>query len=240
MTNDTVLTIGAAAFVGLAVGYFASEASKTRLHDKLDSQIEAGVEATAAQVATLEGKITGLEKALAAVGTSQAESAAALDGKLDEAVKGLTARIDAVSADVGKAVADAGSAQTDQIEAALSGGMKDLQGSIAALALAPAADDAGAGDDSLDQTRAAAAPAEPKIEGVTIGQTEYLMDGKVRVFVSSIMEEDGMARVAVNGQDVMLIGAWHDGDFLIGEVECNVTLDAIVEGHLQMSAACEE
>lgn len=235
--SNTLLVGGGAGIIGLIIGFLIGGPDEDKLVQQIETRINAGAQTAAAasaeQIKAMQGEIAELEKALAAAGDAEAASSAALDDKLDAAVKGLAARIDAVSADMAAAVADAGAAQTAKMEAAFFGGLADLQGSIQALAVAAAASRA-------DVVEPPAAPAEPEIKGARVGQTEVLMDGKVRVFVSSVDAEQGTARVAVNGQAMMLIGSYHDGGFMLGKVPCNVSLDDIVEGHVQMSASCEQ
>lgn len=263
MADNTFIVGGGAGIIGLIVGFLAGGTDDGKLEKALTEKIEAGIESTttasADGLSAMSDKIAGLEKALAAVTTAQSaateaqsasdaklsaalaavtEAQAATDGKLDAAVKSLNDRIGTMSETLGKAVSDAGAEQTAKLQDALGSGMAKLEGSLTALALptAPAADEG----DAMAPEAPAEVEAEPEIEGITVGQTETLMDGKVRVFLSAVNDEDGTARVAVNGQDTMLIGSYHDGDFMIGEILCNVTLDAIVQGHVQMSAACTE
>ena len=70
--------------------------------------------------------------------------------------------------------------------------------------------------------------------------TVFLLDGDARVFVSAINFEAGTARVAVNGQDMQTVGAWHKPTFELGEKVCAVSVDGISAKSVQLSAACEE
>lgn len=257
MADNSFLVGAGSGIIGIMVGFLLSGAGDDRVVNRLEKRINSGTEravsAGAEQVDALNERIAGLEAALAEAGEAQAGSVAglkeqlagldsrigAMDGKIGDAVASLSGRIDAVTASVGDAVAEAGSNQTARIEAALSEGL----GKVAALA--PAAAAGGAAAAASDGESAVAAPAETEAvveeaKGLGIGQTEYLMDGKVRVFVSSVNRDAGTARVAVNGQHMVMIGDWHDGDFMIGEVPCNVILDSMVDGLIQVSAACEE
>ena len=243
---DNIFVGAGAGIIGLLVGYLASGPDTEELVDQVTKQVssssEAATAAGAEQMKAMEGKIAGLEMALAAVSEGQASSNTAMGTKLDEAVASLSTRLDTLSADVTKSVADSGSAQTAQIQSALSQGLGKLEGSIgelAAAATAAVASPAVAAVASGD-TVAAPAPIEEQIDGVKIGQTEILLDGAVRVFVSGVDQEAKVARVAVNGFSTQFLGGYHDVTFMIGETPCTLLLDDIVKGHVQMSANCEE
>ena len=87
---------------------------------------------------------------------------------------------------------------------------------------------------------AAAAPAKDGPDGITVGRTMMLMDGKIRVFVSAVNGDEGTARVAVNGQTVSTLRPRRSVELEIDEKPCKVTLDGIDRGHVTLSAACEE
>ena len=100
--------------------------------------------------------------------------------------------------------------------------------STAATAVAPAA--------NVAATAAAPALAEP--EGASVGQTVSLLDGKARVFVSGVDAEAGTVRVAVNGQNLAILGGHTPVTFDTEDENCTLNLDGLDRGHAQMSAAC--
>lgn len=242
MAENTLIVGAGAGILGLLLGYAASGPDTDDLVAEITKQTSTSAETAAAagadQMKALDGKLAASAEQLSAMDANIARLEKALaasqegmDTKLDEAVKSLTARMDAVSADLGKTVADAGTAQTEKLESALSASVEKIEGSIGQIALAAAP--AAATEDS-----APAAPAEPEIDGVRVGQTEVLMDGAVRVFVSSVDQEAKTARVAVNGLSMEILGGYKDVTFEVDEKTCTLLLDDVVEGHVQISTEC--
>ncbi|MEM7057613.1 MAG: hypothetical protein AAF557_08490 [Pseudomonadota bacterium] len=246
MAENTVVVGAGAGIVGLLVGFLAGGPDTDDLAKKVSNQVAGSAETVAAagaeQIKSLEGtfaasaeqlsamdeKIAGLEKTLASVSENQAASSSAMDGKLDNAVLAITKRLDELS--------ESGTAQAAKIESALSEGLGKLEGSIGqAVAAIPAAT-------APQEVEEPAAPTanEPEIKGVKVGQTEIMMDGAVRVFISGVDQEAKTARVAVNGLTTQILGGYKDVTFMIDETTCALLLDDIVQGHVQLSAECGE
>ena len=80
----------------------------------------------------------------------------------------------------------------------------------------------------------------PEIEGTRVGETEALLDGKVRVFVSGVDAAAQTVRVAINGLGMQTLGQYRGVSFDADGTSCELTLDGIVEGHVQMTASCAE
>lgn len=248
MADNTIFVGAGAGIVGLLVGYLAGGPNTEDLVEQVTSQVNSSAEsaasagaeqmkamegkltANAQQVAALDEKIAGLEKALTTATASQAEATSAIDGKLDDAVLFLTKQMEGLSS--------AGTEQTAKLESALKAGIGQLEGSLGqAVAALPAAT---APAQTEDVAAAAPTVEEVKIEGVKVGQTEVLMDGAVRVFISGVDQDANIARVAVNGLKTEMLGGYHDVTFMIDEKACSLLLDGIVEGHVQLSAECGE
>lgn len=257
MANNFLVGSGAG-IVGLLVGLAFGGPDDALIANTVSSQVESGIETAASanseQITAMSEEIAGLKAALASAAEAQAGSETAINEKLDGAVAALTARMDAISSEVGSAAAEASSAQTadiatligeasaaqtSQIESAISGGMESLKGALSQIAaVAPAAP---AAAETAEAAATAPVPAEPEIEGVRVGQTENLLDGKVRVFVSGVDTDAGTVRVAINGLGLQTVGQYNALDFNIDEeTPCSLTLDAITEGHVQLSASCAE
>ena len=257
MANKFLVGTGAG-IVGLLVGLAFGGPDDALIANTVNSKVEAGIESAASasseQISAMSAEIAGLKAALATAAEAQGASETAINEKLDGAVAALTARMDAMSSEVGSAAAEASSAQTadiakligeasaaqtSQIESAISSGLDGLKGALSQMAaIAPAAPST---SETAEAAATASAPAEPEIEGVRVGQTENLLEGKVRVFVSAVDTDAGTVRVAINGLGLQTVGQYNALDFNIDEeTPCSLTLDAIVEGHVQLSASCAE
>lgn len=251
MSENTIFVGAGAGIVGLLLGYVIGGPDTDDLVKEVSKQVSSSAAETSAasaeQMAAMDTRIAGLEKALATSQEGMDTRIAGLEGvlaasqesmvtKLDDAVTSLSARIDTMTAELGRTVAESGSAQTEKVQTTLNAGIEKLQGSISEISMTAAAT-----SESQESSEAAApVPAPIEIEGAGVGETELLMEGAVRVFVSSINREDMTARVAVNGLSMQKIGSYHDVEFKLGSKSCTLLLDDIVEGHLQMSANCEE
>lgn len=258
MADNSVLIGAGAGIVGLLVGFGLGGPDQDDIVDAVGAKLETGIEATASagseQVAAMGAEIAELKTALAGMADGQAASEAALNEKLDTAVAGLTEQINGVSETVGALVTESGTvqtaniaallnetsaAQTSQIEAALSGGMDSLKGSISEIAAAaPLAATAETATDAAAE--APAVPVEPEIEGTQVGETESMLDGKVRVFVSGLDAEAQTVRVAVNGLGLQSMDQYQGVEFRVDDASCNLMLDGIEQGHVQMTASCDE
>lgn len=248
MANETFMAAIGAGVVGLLVGFVASGTDEEKLGAEIGKQLAANsseVEPASAsqiaelseQIAAINEKVAGLGDALASGMEQQAAGDTANAEKLDAAVSALDTRIAAVSSEVGELVAASGAEQTAALEAALAGGMADLKGSLDSVAALAATSAGGAEAEEVAQPEP---EPEPQIEGVRVGQTELLMDGAVRVFVSGINSDDGTVRVAVNGTAMQTLGSYHTVNFEANEAQCELLLDAVVQGHVQLSASCPE
>lgn len=75
----------------------------------------------------------------------------------------------------------------------------------------------------------------PAPVGLSVGETEVLKDGSIRVFASRVTDAD--ARLSVNGALVMLAPG-RSAPVALEDTQCRVKLDAIDRRHAQVSAAC--
>jgi hypothetical protein len=251
MSENLFFIGGGAGALGLLIGFLIGDTDEQEIAEEIGAYMNAGketVEAASAEqmaqmaetVAALGAQVTGLEEQLAINAEQQAASDAATKDKLDAAVAALETKIGTVASDVGKMVSDSGAEQTAKIEAALAGGMADLQGSLETMAAAvPVATVAAAATGSAEETQPEPEPVV-EIDGTKVGETELLMDGAVRVFVSGLDADAGTARVAVNGLGTQILGGWEKVTFSADGKDCLLQLDDIVEGHVQMSADCAE
>lgn len=259
MANNEAIIVGAGCLAaGLMIGMMingknTSEAEK-KFGKRLAAQTEETVKAVDGKMASLDERLAALEKSMAAGAEAQSGMSTALTKQIDGAVSALSAKVDDA--------AKAGATQSAELGETLTSGLGDMSKSLAAAAAAagaagvaaaaaPAGDeDTATGDEApaagAEETVAAApaasdaAPAADAPKGSTVGQTEYLMDGKIRAFVSGVNEGDGTVRVAVNGQTVQLLRPRRKIMIEIDEVPCAVMLDDIVKGHVTFTASCEE
>lgn len=74
-------------------------------------------------------------------------------------------------------------------------------------------------------------------EGVTTGNTLILGEG-VRVFVSSVADDGGSARIAINGVETQTVEVGDSVDVTVNEQPCQITLDDIDRGHVALSTTC--
>ena len=83
---------------------------------------------------------------------------------------------------------------------------------------------------------AACGDALPSPEGARPGEVVRFADGDVRVFVSGMSEDDGTARIAVNGLSLQPVSV---GESLqVPDMNCAVTLDSVDRGHASLSSDC--
>ncbi|ETX16252.1 hypothetical protein OCH239_07545 [Roseivivax halodurans JCM 10272] len=76
----------------------------------------------------------------------------------------------------------------------------------------------------------------PSPEGARPGEVLRFADGEVRVFVSGMSQDEGTARLAVNGLALQPVSV---GESLsVPEMSCSVTLDAVDRGHASISSDC--
>lgn len=225
MSDDPKLYgIGGAA-VGLLVGMVVSgsgdDGEDKKLLAALDAQTQATIEAVderlagvTAQLDAVTAKVGDLDAAMLAATESQGLMGQTVMAHVDGAMGGLTGQLDKLTE-----MATAHEAHRIAMHGSASSG----------------------GADAAAETAAAPEPEpapEIEIDGTRVGETEMMLDGKARVFVSKIDAEAGIARVAVNGFDVQTIGGWQEATFEVDEVPCTLMLEAIVEGHAQMNATC--
>lgn len=262
--SENLLFAGGAGLLGLMVGFLMGGVDEDDLSAQVSQKVTAEMAttqpATAEQMAALSEALTTLGTEVAAVKSqvgAGAEQQAALSDTLtalgaevaavktqlganaeqqaarSAAVQTLSEQLGTFSTEVQQAVAVSSAEQIAKIEATLSTGLAELQGSLNSLATsAPAAD--------APSAEPKPAPAEPEIEGTRVGQTEILLGGAARVFVSGIDAEAGTARVALNGTETGIIGDWQVITFEVDGKDCRLKLDDVVQGHVQMTANCEE
>lgn len=228
MNNDSMLYGVGGAIVGLLVGMFTGGSDEGDLEKKLMAALESQ---SAATLAAVDERVGGLDEQLGGLGARIDEVAAGLSA-VTSGVEDIDSAFAAV-ADSQGAMGETVKAHVDDVVAALMGKMDDM----AAASPAPAAAAAPAAE--AEPAEEAAAPAaEPAPEGTPVGRTEVMLDGKARVFVSKINEEEGIVRVAINGLSLQMIGGWRKATFEVDGQACSLTLDAIDRGHAQMSATC--
>jgi hypothetical protein len=87
---------------------------------------------------------------------------------------------------------------------------------------------------------AAAPAARAGPAGTAAGETVTLLDGAVRIFVSGVDEEAGTARVAINGIETQILGTYEAVTFEHDGKTCELVLDNIAYGHVEMSPSCPE
>lgn len=242
MSNELVITGVGGGIVGLLVGVMISGTDTDDLEDRLikemDTRAAESSEAVATQFAALDEKLAGLQAAVAENAGASAGVGEAVRSQIEGAVTALSGKLDTVSetvtSSVGESIAAASAEQSEQISAALGGQLSEIATAVSQVSVAAAAPAASA------PAPVPAAPPEPEIDGVRPGQTELLLDGRARIFVSAIDEAEGFARVAVNGVSMQELGGYEDVIFEIDGKRCVLLLDDIVEGHVQMSATCDE
>lgn len=241
--NTESLMIGAGGgLVGLLLGILLTQGSdleeiEARMIKQIDERAAEQSEAVATQFASLSEQVSGLETAMAENATAGAGMGEAVTAQIDGAVSTLSGQLDTVSetvtSSINESIAAASAAQSEQLSSALDGHLSEIVTAVdqvtAATAPAP---------ETVAETPEA--PAEPEIEGVRPGQTEVLMNGKARVFVSSINVDEKSARVAVNGLSLQRLGGFEDVTFELDDKNCMLLLDDIVQGHVQMSVTCGE
>ena len=232
MSSEPLMYGAGGAVIGLLVGFLAGGVDERDLAREVASRVKVDevAAAQAEQIDAVNAKIDALEATLAGLDEGQNETAA----KVEEAVGTLSGQMEEVAMSVREEIASTGEVQSSALGAMITAEMAKLsdtlEGTVAAVE-APAT------------TEEAAAPAEAEVEveidGVRVGQTEWLMDGAARVFVSGIDEDAGTARVAVNGLGLAVLGSHEDVTFDHDGKTCTLILDGIVEGHVQVSAECE-
>lgn len=236
MNNESIAFGAGGAILGLLIGFLAGGPDVDELEDRLTERIRTGTAETAAAVTektgALEKRIAALEEALASGAETQAANAADMSARIEGAVSALSERIDAAAES-----ASSGAARTStEVTTALSGQLDALSGRLDWVARTVGTMTAG----NPAPSGVAAAPAgPPEIQGARVGETESLLDGQVRVFVSAVDAAAGTARVAINGLSMTEISRRRPVRFATGAGECTLSLDAIVEGHAQMSAECD-
>ncbi|MEL7470306.1 MAG: hypothetical protein AAFN27_17765 [Pseudomonadota bacterium] len=242
--SENMLFVGSGAgIVGLVIGFLMGGVDEDKLVDSIGAKVSAGAKSAEQANADQMAQVTETIAALSAQVTELQENQTAVQSagaeKLDAAVAALDDRISAVSAELAEVVSTSGASQTAQIEAALAGGMAELQGSLgtmAAVATAAATAAPASGEDAVTPDPAA----EPAIEGTRVGETKVLLDGAARVFVSGMNAEEGTVRVAINGTSTQMLGSYHKVSFSAGGKDCLLQLDGVTQGHVQMTANCAE
>lgn len=245
MSNPTVLVGVGGGIVGLLIGTMMSGpdlgALETRLVDKIDAQGAAASEATVERLAALEEQLTGVQAAMDKAAEANDGVGAAVSTQIDGAVTSLSGKLDTVSQTINESIASASASQTASFNEALGNGMNQITSAVSEISVAaPAALAAVEAPAAAAVEAQASAPAVVEISGVKVGQTENLLDGKARVFVSGLNAEASTARVAINGLSLKELGPYQNVTFDADGVPCTLVLDDIVQGHVQMSATCDE
>ena len=243
MSNQLILTGVGGGIVGLLIGSMLSGPDLDDFEDRIVAQIEsksaASSEAVTDQLTGLSEKLAALEASVASTAEAGAANSGTMTDQISGAVEALSGKLDtvteSVSASVSQSIADASASQTKQISASLDSKLTELSSAIGSVASSASSTDATEAGTPVPQP-----PAVEEIDGARPGQTEILLDGKARIFVSSVDEEAGLARVAINGVSMQELGGYKDVIFSADGKECELLLDAIVQGHVQMSATCSE
>lgn len=246
MANDqkTLFIAGGALVVGLLLGSGAS-----RDDEKSPDQIAAAIKESSGTVGSLsegvgalQGEVAALTERLAAVEAMVGQNATGISQNASGIVAATDLLAGAMAADsaaTGEAIAAVGDKVDSIVEAmhkraaAMAERHKMIHGTAAA-----AATDGGAAD-AADAPAAAGGDAAPA--GAGAGQTVALADGAIRVFVSSVDDETGAVRVAVNGFAMAETSSF--GRPIAVDVDgkaCAVKLEGIDRGHALFSAECEE
>lgn len=93
----------------------------------------------------------------------------------------------------------------------------------------------GAAQEEAEQQAAASEAPE---NGIKPGNVVSLADGAVRVFLSSVDDENGMARIAVNGVSTQSVAVGDSVDVTSGDQNCTVTVTGIGQGQAAFEATC--
>ncbi|WP_118133511.1 hypothetical protein [Oceanicella sp. SM1341] len=221
--------------VGVAVTDSGSDTEEA-LREEL-AATRAAAESAGERVGGMEGRLTGLEEAMARI----EEGAGTLSDKIDATSQGLAEKLEAGA-----------SAGQDALNAA----MEDIGRRIDAVTAssssssgqAPApegesAEDAAASDPATleqDEADAGEAAGEDDAEGLAVGHAQYFEDGKIRVYLSGLSagSYDRRARLAVNGFDLTSMRAGDTMPVRYEETDCTLTLDAIKDNRAQLSVEC--
>lgn len=75
------------------------------------------------------------------------------------------------------------------------------------------------------------------VDGAAPGETVLLEDGALRVFVSSVMGDQG-ARLAINGVEMVTVSAGESVEVEAGEQGCTVTVEATGGGRAAVDGSC--
>ncbi|AUC54810.1 hypothetical protein CDO87_17245 [Sagittula sp. P11] len=94
------------------------------------------------------------------------------------------------------------------------------------------------GSDCKGAAQQQAAASEAPENGMKPGNVVSLADGAVRVFLSSVDDENGMARIAVNGVSTQSVAVGDSVDVTSGDQNCTVTVTGIGQGQAAFEATC--
>jgi hypothetical protein len=226
-TSRPVLAGVGGLIIGALIGMAIGSSGQSGLEAELAAQREAAadldelsttVEGVGARLSALEGRLGAIEGSVSSLAESQR-------GRIDA----LAQRLEGVGTELGGAVSGLGTSVADT----LSGRFESLRSELAAfgdrlVATAP-------GDEEEDEPAAETAGGgePPAGEPLRIGATTMLGEG-LRIFLSSVDEENGTARVAINGPTTTTLE--------LGEpVEsdgCTVTLNGFSEGTAVVEGSC--
>lgn len=189
--------------------------------------------AVAISGALTDGKI---ERAIGQAGEAS-------DAAMSTATETLEARIAELEAALSE-TATATATQVDEKLAALEAGLASELAAVSEAAEAQASDLAALFDEMADAPETAAAPAPeaaeldmPTADAVGVGETAIFADGAVRVFVSALDQENGSARLSVNGNAHRLsVGA--SADVTLESGACAVALADVSDAGAIIGSDC--
>jgi hypothetical protein len=240
-----------------------AQAGSAALAAKLDAMEAALGEKISGQSAALTGALAEITDgmasgAAAAVAVSpqpeQAQSAAMEDEDalgvgqaavfVDGALRVFVSRIDSQSGSVRLSVngdlTTLGVGGTTSVDVA----GRDCDVTVAGLSeagvsldAACAAADTGA-ETAAETAAAEARPSEAPEGAIGPGQAVTLADGALRVFLSSVDEARGAARIAVNGVTTQSLAAGESVEVSSGDAQCTVTLTGVGGGQAGFAGSC--
>lgn len=194
------------------------------------------LEAAEARIADLEGRIEAL--------TAAVDEGAAGDAETAEAVASLSDGVEKAGSR-----ADGAAATAAAVEARLESEVDALHHAIADIAAAgetslktavsrlEAQIGAGGGDAPAAEAPAAEAEAEPEPEPEGSGAGEIIsFSDELRIFVSRVDGAGGVARIAVNGRE--LVEARTGDRFEAADGACAATVEAIRDDRLILASDC--
>jgi hypothetical protein len=225
-TSKPVLAGVGGLIIGALIGMAIGSSGQSGLEAELEAQREAAadldelsttVEGVGTRLSALEGRLGAIEGSVSSLAESQR-------GRIDE----LAQRLEGVGTELGGAVSGLGTSVAES----LSGRFESLRNDLAAFGDRLAAP---APVEEEDEPAAQAAPSgePPAGEPLRIGATTMIDEG-LRVFLSSVDEENGTARVAINGPTTTMLELGEP----VESAGCTVTLNGFSEGTAVVDGSC--